>query len=245
MICAHTPKIGGLEPFHFFSVFKRACCVACIAKAFIVLLCCFLDTILATPPLWAGHLDFIVQIAASTSSFSKSLCGDKRLERWARHVFYERKRKIACLEGDMCVLLSKLLLYTLWERSDVWDYSEAFTKRYILFGFFVGRLLLYRCLLFCSFTEHFLFSFLFFCTRKILLRVLIYLHFFFFSLLEIHIHFFGTDISRVYDIYAYMCKPIYPLGSLRALSLGNRRSKRKQGLLVRHLTQHWDASSTD
>jgi hypothetical protein len=29
-------------------------------------------------------------------------------------------------------LLSRLLLYIFLERSDVWDYSEAFTKRYIL-----------------------------------------------------------------------------------------------------------------
>ena len=30
-VCAH-PKICGLEPFHL-SIFRRACCVACIARA--------------------------------------------------------------------------------------------------------------------------------------------------------------------------------------------------------------------
>jgi hypothetical protein len=39
-------------------------------------------------------------------------------------------------------LLSRLLLYIFLERSDVWDYSEAFTKRYILLIVFGCRLLL-------------------------------------------------------------------------------------------------------
>lgn len=53
-VCAH-PKIGGQELFHFFFS-KRACCVACIARAFIVLL---FGYHFRTPPLWAVYLDLL------------------------------------------------------------------------------------------------------------------------------------------------------------------------------------------
>jgi hypothetical protein len=59
-VCAH-PKICGLEPFHLF-ILRRACCVACIARAFFFLL----DTTLA--PLHSDRgFGFIVQIAAFSS----------------------------------------------------------------------------------------------------------------------------------------------------------------------------------
>lgn len=48
----------------------------------------------------------------------------------------ERRRKIACLENGMCVFDEVASIHFFLERSDVWDYSEAFTKRYILLIFF-------------------------------------------------------------------------------------------------------------
>jgi hypothetical protein len=120
-VCAH-PKICGLEPFHLF-ILRRACCVACIARAFFFLL----DTTLA--PLHSDRgFGFIVQIAAFSSL----------LMLVAGHL--ERRRKIAYPGGGhVCLLRS---FYTLLERSDVWVYSEAFTKRYILLIFWLSLVML-------------------------------------------------------------------------------------------------------
>jgi hypothetical protein len=65
-VCAH-PKTCGLEPF-LIIVFRRACCVACIARALcFFFFLSFLDTTLA--PLHSGRgFGFIVQIAASLFS---------------------------------------------------------------------------------------------------------------------------------------------------------------------------------
>lgn len=146
--CVRTPK-NLVDWSHFtFYVSKRACCVACIARAFI----CFCFWIPLSHPSTLGRaFGFIVQIAASISLLL-IFRADGRLGHWARHVFDERRKKDRLSGGDMC-FLSKLLLY-IWERSDVWDYSEAFTKRYILFGS-VGRLLFsVRFLLSFLFTQH-------------------------------------------------------------------------------------------
>ena len=185
-MCAHTQKSGGLELFHFLC-FKESL-LRCMHSEGVYLFC-FLDTTLAPPSTLGRAFGFIVQIAASIPLLL-IFRADGRLEHWARHVFDERRKKDRLSEGDMC-FLSKLLLYV-WERSDVWDYSEAFTKRYILFGF-VGRLL-FKFGFYCLFVHA---AFLFvFCTRKILLRVLLILSSFL-SLLEIQIHFFGRIFSSV------------------------------------------------
>jgi len=129
-MCAHTQKSGGLEPFHFLC-FKESL-LRCMHSEGVYLFC-FLDTTLAPPSTLGRAFGFIVQIAASIPLLL-IFRADGRLEHWARHVFDERRKKDRLSEGDMCFLL-KLLLY-IWERSDVWDYSEAFYETVYTFWFF-------------------------------------------------------------------------------------------------------------
>ena len=136
-VCAH-PKICGLEPFHLF-IFRRACCVACIARA----LCFFFVFVFWIPlsqPLHSGRgFGFIVQIAASLFSSNFGRWGPGA---WARRFGTSVEERSLAWKWHV-VFVSRSLLYIFFlERSDVWDYSEAFTKRYILLIVFGCRLLL-------------------------------------------------------------------------------------------------------
>ena len=143
---AHTQKSGGLEPFHFLCF--RESLLRCMHSEGVFCFS-FFGYHSRTPSTLGRAFGFIDQIAASISPLL-IFNADGRLEHWARHVLDERRKKDRLSGGDMC-FLSKLLLYV-WERSDVWDYSEAFTKRYILFGF-VGRLL-FKFGFYCLFVWH-------------------------------------------------------------------------------------------
>jgi hypothetical protein len=165
-MCAHTQKSGGLEPFHFLC-FKESL-LRCMHSEGVYLFC-FLDTTLAPPSTLGRAFGFIVQIAASIPLLL-IFRADGRLEHWARHVFDERRKKDRLSEGDMC-FLSKLLLY-IWERSDVWDYSEALYETVYTFWFFFWLFVACCCYLsLLSFNQG---SISLVCMRKIFcLRVLL------------------------------------------------------------------------
>jgi hypothetical protein len=66
---------------------------------------------------------------------------------WARRLWDERRRKIALPRGGHVLLFCRgYYLYIFFlKRSDVWDYSEAFTKRYLFLVFLVVALICFRC----------------------------------------------------------------------------------------------------